>query len=53
MSNEVGEKTCGFREILGGLGWDDEREPKLVLVLDRLYENSTLAVPYSIRGLKF
>lgn len=52
MCNEVGEKACGFREVLGRLVWDGECEPKAVFILDGLYENSALDVPCSVRKAK-
>lgn len=51
MCNEVGEKASGFREVLGGLIWDGEREFELVFILDGLYENGALFIPHFVRGL--
>lgn len=52
MRNEVGEKACGFREVLGRLVWDGECECEVVFILNRLYENSALFVHYSVRNVK-
>ena len=51
MCDEVGEETCGFREVLGGLVWYGEREVELVFVLDCLYEDCALSIPRFIRRL--
>lgn len=45
MCDEVGEKACGFREVLGGLVWDSEHEFELVFILDGLYKDGALIIP--------
>ena len=47
--NEVGEEACGFREVLGGLVWDSEREFELVIILDGLCKDGALIIPRSVR----
>ena len=49
--NEVGEEACGFREVLGGLVWNGERELELVFILDGLYENYALFIARFVRKL--
>ena len=49
MCNEVGEEARGFREVLGGLVWDSERDFELVFILDGLYKDGALIIPRSVR----
>lgn len=51
MCDEVCEESCGFREVLGGLVWNGEREVELVFILDCLYENGALSVARFVRKL--
>lgn len=44
MLDELGEKACGFREVLGGLVRNGERELELVFILDGLDENGALSI---------
>jgi hypothetical protein len=52
VGDEVGEEACGFREVLGGLVWNCERELELVFILDGLYENCALFIARLVRMLK-
>jgi len=45
----MGEETCGFREVLGGLVWDSGHEFELVSVLDCLYKDGALIILRSVR----
>jgi len=51
MCNEVGEETCRFREVLGGLVWDSEHELEPIFILDGLDENGALFIPRFVRKL--
>ena len=47
MCNKVGEETCRFREVLGGLVWDGEHELEPIFILDGLDENGALFIASS------
>ena len=51
MCDEVGKEARGFREVLGGLVWNGERELEFVYILDGLYENYTLFIARFVRRL--